>query len=782
MGFDYDRQKKAYAAVPVVNSLLWLNQLCDRDQAEVGMLLVQLSQALRQGDLVQPGIIVPNTLMETVWSAVAGLDKILDRFPHQRLNVSLAQPVQVQHMAQTLQSGILAQSLPADWRNTWQSQLQQWDAQALWLTPYVWTEHDRPESIAAKQMLLAARGCQPQVEALEQGLKGLWAELFQAQRLHILQDLEFRPDHLRMSILVQPLPPVSVMGWLRLGELQFQLQAQPGYPLRLDVLGADLPNCYQYNLQTQQFQSVVEGQPGMLSESTLQRLMKLGRQWQARWPTDTVLSWILTGDGADAPIQLLGPLLELPFPMAMQGWRAPLSRTSSVTLPVNTSSFPVEQFLLGTGCGVAPGYVSAPVTLLDETSRLTPVPGSILVAHQIEPSYLPWLATAAGLICETGGFASHGAIMARELGLPAVVGLSGIMSQMQPGQWITLDGDHGRVYTAEPPTPETLSPVQPLEPPVAEPPLSPQHPRQLQVLVSVSSLQRLASFELESVDGIGIVRSEWLLLTPLATTEQTIETVTDPNTLFQRQGKQLAAIAQSVYPRPVFYRSADLDHWHWNQLGIGAQDTLSLDTVLGVRGTLRYLDTVTLLEQELLMLKTLRRQGMNNLHLVLPFVRSPQEVAFCRAKMRAAGLESSTELPLWMMAEVPSVLFGLSQYHGLGLEGIMIGTHDLAQLLLGIDRNHPMFQTVLTQNGSVLESALRQLVHQASNLDLASILCSSMPQHHTATFIAPLIQAGLRGVSVEMGAVATVLTAITQAEQALGIVDSLSSLPSPKPV
>jgi pyruvate, water dikinase len=762
-----------------MNSLLWLNQLHDCDQPQVGVPLVRLSQALQQGDPVQPGVVVPTTLMQTVWLAITelGTDRILQDFPHLQLQFSPQQPVRVQAMAQQLQSGILAAPFPAPWQSIWQSQLQQWEPQSLWLTAYVWTEGSSTHSTAAQMLHLAPRSCQPQVEALEQSLKGLWSELFQAQRLHILQHLELRPDQLRMSILVQPLSNIQAIGWLKLGEHQFQLQVQPSGTLSLESSDANFPNCYRYHLQTQQIQSVTELKPGLFSEPMLQRVMNLARQWQAQWPTDTVLSWILTADqkAADASIQLLGPLIELPFPMVMQEPQISLSRPSSSTETdtLDPQSLPSpETSLLGVGCGVASGCVSAPVTLLNETCHSSPKIGSILVAHHLEPNHLPWLATAAGLICEIGSFTSHSAIMARELGYPAVVGVVDIMQQVQSGQWVTLDGDHGRVYKAEAEKAEAEYSVQPLEPLAVVPAPRPQHSTQIKVLVNISSPQRLASPELRFADGVGLVRSEWLLLRQLAIagSTSTTETVSDFRVLFQQQGEQLAAIAQAVDPRPVFYRSADLDHWSWNQLSMGTKEAITPDTVLGVRGTLRYLESATLLEQELMMLKALLRQGINNLRLILPFVRSPQEVAFCRAKMQAVGITSDTELPLWMMAEVPSVLFGLAQYRGLGLTGIMIGTNDLAQLLLGIDRNHPKFQTVLTQNGTVLQEALQQLVQQASSLGLASILCSSIPQHHTATFLAPLIKAGLSGISIEPGAVATVYAAIIQAEQELGIV------------
>jgi pyruvate, water dikinase len=162
---------------------------------------------------------------------------------------------------------------------------------------------------------------------------------------------------------------------------------------------------------------------------------------------------------------------------------------------------------------------------------------------------------------------------------------------------------------------------------------------------------------------------------------------------------------------------------------------------------------------------TLLSQGITNLRLILPYVRSPQEVAFCVEKMRAAGIQPD-QLPLWMMAEVPSVLFALEQYRQLGLQGIAIGSSDLAQLLLGIDRDHAAFREVLNQNRSVLNDAVVQLVQRASALGLSSILCGDLLLHEQPNpqWLAQLIQAGLTGVVVELDAIAKTRGAIVQAE------------------
>jgi pyruvate,water dikinase len=128
---------------------------------------------------------------------------------------------------------------------------------------------------------------------------------------------------------------------------------------------------------------------------------------------------------------------------------------------------------------------------------------------------------------------------------------------------------------------------------------------------------------------------------------------------------------------------------------------------------------------------------------------------------------------------VPSVLFALEDYQRAGIQGIAIGVNDLTQLLLGIDRDHPSFESVWSQQHATVMAAIAQLVQHATALNLPSIWCGSL-EHASDKWIERLLQSGLTGVSVDMGATVFAREAITQAEQRLNSQQAVPLKPDPK--
>jgi pyruvate, water dikinase len=590
--------------------------------------------------------------------------------------------------------------------------------------------------------------------------------------------LGLRPDQIHLSVLVQPVAKaVKASGWLQLSPDHFDLEAVP--QVNLDLWQGDRwPECHRYDRRGAQWvghftppvsvaadapqckRRGTSGKTNVLSDATLQALVNLAAiiPPQAYSEAPLTLAWILPSTAAQP--KLLGFLPDLPLPLHPSLKSIHDQRSAATRQSVQADRIAP----LAIGLGASPGQITAPVVVVDSFDAIAPSTcrGVILVTPHLEPIHLPWLQEAAGLLCETGGVTSHGAILARELGCPAIVGLTGMMKTLQTGQWVTLDGRLGKIYpaTASDGVPWMTAP---LDTPAQEPAPSSAAPLNTQLFASFSQLSVLKDAQAQAIDGICLVRGEWLLLAQRSGPQVlTALADVDYDHLGPPMGQTLGAMAQAIAPRPVYYRSIDRTSG-WDErlpLNSGVQNPS-----LGLRGTLGHYKYPQLFEMELAMLSTLSSQGIANLRLILPYVRSPQEVAFCVEKMRKAGIHPD-QLPLWMMAEVPSVLFALEQYRQLGLQGIAIGSSDLAQLLLGIDRDHAAFQEVLNQNRSVLNDTVAQLVQRASALGLSSILCGDLLLHEQPNpqWLAQLIQAGLTGVAVELDAIAKTRGAIVQAE------------------
>ena len=285
--------------------------------------------------------------------------------------------------------------------------------------------------------------------------------------------------------------------------------------------------------------------------------------------------------------------------------------TAKKTASTTSTSIPPLLY----GVGVSPG-IRAEVVVVDFNSDRDPIPHrAILVTKAIAPQHLALIKRAGGIITETGGKTSHGAIIARELHIPAIVNVADATKVLQTGDRVLLDGDSGNVYPAK---------VQ-LESPEPKSDRYRDYPIATKLMVNLSQPESIASASSLRVDGVGLLRSELMLADLLNNStfawwqesfqQQFITTLTN----------SLRQFTTAFAPRPVFYRS--LDRYAKN-----------LNSVLGSRGTYDYISDPTLFDLELQALNTITTQGHHNLNLILPFVRSVEEFQFCDRRIENAGL------------------------------------------------------------------------------------------------------------------------------------------------
>ena len=186
--------------------------------------------------------------------------------------------------------------------------------------------------------------------------------------------------------------------------------------------------------------------------------------------------------------------------------------------------------------------------------------------------------------------------------------------------------------------------------------------------------------------------------------------------------------------------------------------------MIGYRGAFRYVREPDLLGLELEAVKRVYDAGRNNLHVMLPFVRTVAELEVCVRLVADSGLMSRRGFELWIMAEVPSVLFNLERYAGLGVAGISVGSNDLTQLLLGADRDSEILADVFDERDPAVVRYLQELIPRARELGLATSICGQAPSVHPE-YAELLVRAGIDAVSVNMDAVDRARRLLAAAEQ-----------------
>ncbi len=295
-----------------------------------------------------------------------------------------------------------------------------------------------------------------------------------------------------------------------------------------------------------------------------------------------------------------------------------------------------------------------------------------------------------------------------------------------------------------------------------------------QLFVNISQLNSLERVKNLPVDGVGLLRSELMAIELLETQHPF---------LWVQQGRQsefvelmvdrLSQFAAAFYPRPLFYRSLDLLPFNNNASSSPKEDpNLSeneaedANFILGLHGTFSYILDSSLFDLEITILEQVYRLGCDNVHLILPFVRSVEEFVFCQRRIEEKWKGKPANFEIWIMAEVPSVLFLLPEYVKAGVRGISIGTNDLTQLLLGANREQPQMATALSTSHPAVMKAIQQLISLANTAGIPCSICGDAPALYPQ-IIDDLVRWGITSISVNPNAVEKTYKAIARAEHRL---------------
>ncbi len=758
----------------MVDRFLWLDQIQAIAEPWVGSEIVALSQLAQAGLPVEPGFVISAQVLTEQLTAIS--EPLFANFPHS----DLEQPQQLQAIARSLQQAIQAAPLSPDWLTQIAAAIASLNTEVLSLRPFLWIAE---ADCLTERSLLQPQFCWCQLESIQPALKQLWADLYQAKNLLFWQHTGVSLSQVRLAILVKPVQSAQAAGFVRPDFAGWQIESSYGLG-DVIVLGEVIPDRYQLDrsalavqqqtlgqktytyapTEPSQGEACITGLPHAvsdqfaLSEVQLQQLIGLIPKVQAQLGDGYGWSWAWqenqSGDVPQLELRIL-QVTQTEIPAA-------IAQRPALELPKS------HLLKIGQGIAAASGQAIAETVILRDSTQFleTPPTGKILVVSSFQPEWLPWLKQSVGIICETGGMTSHGAIMARELGIPAVVGMDKATTQIASGKLILLDGEQGQVYEFSgdrPPTP-ILTP-RPLAVPSEFALLGGELATQL--LVNLSQTYALAYAQTLPVSGVGLLRSEVLLPEVLQ--------YHHPE-LWLQQGRQaeivagLAAqiqeFAAAFHPRPVFYRALDLrSHEGRGLLGGQQFEPTEGNPTLGRRGVSRYMANPELFDLQLAALRQVHQAGYPHLHLLLPFVRSVEEFEACQQRVVRAGLfKSNPQMQLWLMAEVPSVLFLLPSYVRAGVQGISIGSNDLTQLLLGVDREQGYLTEQLDERHPAVKAAIAQLIKTAQELGIPCTICGEAPVRHPE-LVPWLVDLGITGISVAPESVLATQRAIAQAEQ-----------------
>lgn len=410
------------------------------------------------------------------------------------------------------------------------------------------------------------------------------------------------------------------------------------------------------------------------------------------------------------------------------------------------------------GIAASVGIAFGPVKIISRPAELVEVEkGDVLVAEMTNPSYVPAMKKAVAVVTDTGGLTSHAAIVSRELGIPAIVGTGQATHVLKDGQVVTADGTNGIVYKGK------VAIIQK----VAISELSETPHTATKIYVNLAEPELAAQYANLPADGVGLLRAEFMIAGIGYHPQYLIEKKRGRE-FTQKLSESIETIARAFHPRPVVYRATDFKTNEYKGLKGGEKfETKEENPMLGFRGALRYLKQPKVFDLELEALLNVReRLDLKNVWLMIPFVRTVEELEKIKKMVHRKGLHSSKTFRLWMMVEVPSNVFLIEDFCQAGIDGISFGSNDLTQLILGADRDNPILAETFDERNQAVIGAMQHVIEVTRKYGVTSSICGQAPSVYPEV-VEELVKAKITSISAQPDAVIWVKKLVASVEKKL---------------
>lgn len=491
-----------------------------------------------------------------------------------------------------------------------------------------------------------------------------------------------------------------------------------------------------------------------LSEAEIIELARSGALIEAMYKTSQDIEWAFDKDTENLYILQSRPITTL-------------KEEKETVKDINNT----EMKMLCKGLAAAPGIGYGKVKKIDSINEISRVnEGDILVTVMTNPDMVPAMKKAKAVVTDEGGRTCHAAIVSRELGIPCIVGVNDATEKLEEGMLVTVDATRGVVYEGK---------VLDNDEDEEQGALNKDYINKLinelapitgtKIYMNLGEPSIIKKYKNLPFDGIGLMRTEFIFSNLVGAHPMYLLKTGQDKMFIDKMAEGITGVAQEIYPKPIVVRLSDFRTNEFRGLKGGEEvEPVENNPMIGWRGVSRYIspDYEEGFRLELRAIKKVREEyGLINVWVMLPFVRTIWELKKVKEIMASEGLVQGGNFKIWIMAEVPSVIFQAEEFAQL-VDGFSIGSNDLTQLILGADRDSGILNSMgyFDERNPAVKKAISTLIKSAHKYNKTVSICGQGPSLYPelAEF---LVKEGIDSMSINPDTVAYTRKLVAGVEQ-----------------
>lgn len=427
------------------------------------------------------------------------------------------------------------------------------------------------------------------------------------------------------------------------------------------------------------------------------------------------------------------------------------------------------------GLPASPGIGRGKVKLIKDISEINKVnEGDVLVTAMTNPDMVPAMRKCAGVVTDEGGRTCHAAIVSRELQIPCIVGAKTATKTLKTGDTVTVDAVRGIVYEGEVlkekeekkssdvPNVSSLANLDELRNLFAPTTAT-------KIYMNLGEPELIERYKDLPIDGIGLMRTEFIFTNMIGAHPMYLVKTGQGDMMVEKLAEGISKVAQAIYPKNLVVRTSDFRTNEFRGLKGGDEvEPIEANPMIGWRGVSRYIspEYEKGFRLECKAIKKVREEyGLTNVIVMLPFVRTPEELKVVKGIMAEEGLVQSKNFKIWIMAEVPAVVLQAEKFAEL-VDGFSIGSNDLTQLVMGADRDSGILNNMgyFDERNDAVKIALKTIIDAANKKGITCSICGQGPSQYPelAEF---LVECGITSMSVNPDTVEYTRRLVASVEQ-----------------